>query len=61
MIPLPNKSESKKTGLFHILIFFISGSSGMAYLSGMCSSMASCTVAEARSLGSTALIGRINI
>jgi len=32
------------------------GSSGMAYLSGMCSSQASCTIAEARSLGSTALI-----
>ncbi len=36
---------------------FASGSSGMAYLSGMCSQQASCTIAEARSLGSTALIG----
>jgi len=32
------------------------GSSGMAYLSGMCSSQASCTISEARSLGSGALI-----
>ena len=32
------------------------GSSGMAFLSGMCSSQASCTIAEARSLGSAALI-----
>jgi len=32
------------------------GSSGMAYLSGMCSMEASCTISEARSLGSTALI-----
>lgn len=32
------------------------GSSGMAFLSGMCSKTASCTLAEARSLGSTALI-----
>jgi len=32
------------------------GSSGMAYLSGMCSRQASCTISEARSLGSTALI-----
>jgi len=32
------------------------GSSGMAYLSGMCSREASCTISEARSLGSTALI-----
>ena len=35
---------------------FDKGSSGMAYLSGMCSSSASCTISEARSLGSTALI-----
>ena len=32
------------------------GSSGMAYLSGMCSRQGSCTISEARSLGSTALI-----
>jgi len=32
------------------------GSSGMAYLSGMCSTQASCTISEARSLGSGALI-----
>ena len=32
------------------------GSSGMAYLSGMCSRQASCIISEARSLGSTALI-----
>jgi len=32
------------------------GSSGMAYLSGMCSSQASCTISEARSLGSGSLI-----
>jgi len=32
------------------------GSSGMAFLSGMCSRVASCTIAEARSLGSTSLI-----
>ena len=32
------------------------GSSGMAYLSGMCSREASCTISEGRSLGSSALI-----
>ena len=31
-------------------------SSGMAYLSGMCSRQASCTIAEGRSLGNAALI-----
>lgn len=36
------------------------GSSGMAYLSGMCSEEYSCTIAEARSLGSTSLIGQQN-
>ncbi|XP_023326706.1 A disintegrin and metalloproteinase with thrombospondin motifs adt-2 isoform X2 [Eurytemora carolleeae] len=34
----------------------MNGSSGMAYLSGMCSAEYSCTIAEARSLGSTSLI-----
>ena len=38
---------------------YVSGSSGMAYLSGMCSTEASCTIAEARSLGSTALISKL--
>ena len=32
----------------------------MAYLSGMCSAEYSCTIAEARSLGSTSLIGQQN-
>ena len=32
------------------------GSSGMAYLSGMCSTQASCIISEARSLSSTAII-----
>ena len=42
-----------------LVYIYVSGSSGMAYLSGMCSTEASCTIAEARSLGSTALISKL--
>ena len=37
---------------------YSSDSSGMAFLSGMCSEEASCTIAETRSLGATALISK---
>ena len=40
-----------------VLVFFVD-SSGMAYMSGMCSEEASCTISEARSLGATALISK---